>query len=63
MSLQPTNAADEVGVGDGPITPEAPGPPNILPQAYFLLPVWLAGCAALLFLAAPNLLSYLANNL
>ena len=39
---------DEVGAeaGEGLTTPD-PGPPKILPHAYFLLPIWLAGCVAL----------------
>ena len=39
---------DEVGAeaGEGPTTPD-PGPPKILPHAYFFLHVWLAGCVAL----------------
>jgi hypothetical protein len=38
----------EAETGEGPTTPDAPGPPKILPHACFLLPVLLAGCVALL---------------
>jgi hypothetical protein len=35
-------------VREGPTTPDALGPPKILVHVYFLLPVLLAGCVALL---------------